>query len=70
MIVAARRALYARSLKDFVKACWSIIDPDPFVDNWHVDALCEHLEAVADGRITRLLINVPPGGRRWPLGLR
>lgn len=60
-VIAARRALYSRSLKHFVKAFWSTIDSEPFVDNWHVDAICAHLEAVADGRITRLLINVPPG---------
>lgn len=28
---------------------------------WHIDAICEHLEAVTSGEITRLLINVPPG---------
>ena len=37
------------------------------------DAICQHLEAVTDGRITRLLINVPPGSMKsllvsvfWP----
>lgn len=30
--------------------------------SWHIDCLCEHLEAVLPGRqIRRLLINVPPG---------
>ncbi|HEV2816152.1 MAG TPA: hypothetical protein VGW40_02875 [Allosphingosinicella sp.] len=65
-VIAARRTLYTRRLKEFVKACWSIIDPDPFIDNWHIDALCAHLEAAAlplghPDRITRLLINIPPG---------
>jgi predicted phage terminase large subunit-like protein len=32
----------------------------PFVDNWHVGAICEHLQAVTAGQIPRLLINVPP----------
>lgn len=32
--------------------------------NWHLDAICEHLEAVTDGRINRLLINVPPGSSK------
>lgn len=31
----------------------------PFLDNWHVGAICEHLQAVHDGEIRRLLINVP-----------
>ena len=30
-----------------------------YVHSWHIDAICAHLEAVTDGRITRLLINVP-----------
>lgn len=32
-----------------------------YVHGWHVDALCMHMEAITDGRITRLLINIPPG---------
>jgi hypothetical protein len=60
-IIAAGRELYSRSLKEFVKAAWSEVDPAPFVDNWHVDAICDHLEAVERGDINRLLINVPPG---------
>lgn len=60
-VIAARRTLYSRRLKQFVKAFWPVIDSAPFVDNWHVDAICDHLEAIADGRINRLLVNVPPG---------
>lgn len=33
----------------------------PLIDNWHVGAICEHLEAVTREEIQRLLINVPPG---------
>ena len=32
-----------------------------YLHGWHIDAICDHLEAVTDGRLTRLLINVPPG---------
>lgn len=31
-----------------------------YVDNWHVAAVCEHLEAVTRGDLRQLLINVPP----------
>jgi hypothetical protein len=49
-------------LHEFVQQAWTIVEPDcPFIDGWHIRAICEHLEAVADGRIKRLLINVPPG---------
>src|SRR5262249_35008565 len=30
-------------------------------DGWPLWAMCEHLEAVDAGEITRLLINIPPG---------
>lgn len=33
----------------------------PYIHGWHIDAICDHLEAISDGRINRLLINVPPG---------
>jgi len=32
-----------------------------FVPNWHIDTICDHLEAVSRGDITKLLINIPPG---------
>lgn len=31
-----------------------------FVAGWHLDAICEHLQAVTRGEIRNLLINVPP----------
>lgn len=30
------------------------------MSNWHIDAICDHLEAVTAGQIKRLLINMPP----------
>lgn len=46
----------------FVRYFWHVLEPDtPFVDGWVLWAMCEHLEAVTYGEITRLLINVPPG---------
>lgn len=51
-----------RSLHSFVRQGWSQVEPQrTFMDNWHIVAVCEHLEAVTDGRIKRLLFNVPPG---------
>ncbi len=50
-----------RSLHSFLVQAWPIICPGvPFVDNWHLQAICEHLEAVTRGQIRNLLINVPP----------
>lgn len=49
------------SLYAFVREFWPVIEPGkPFVDGKHIEAICLHLEAVTDGRITRLLVNMPP----------
>lgn len=54
-----------KSLVGFVREAWHVLEPDePYVHNWHIDAICQHLEAVTDGRINRLLINVPPGSSK------
>lgn len=50
------------SLHDFVQMAWPLVEPArEFVDGWHIGAMCEHLEAVTDEEIKRLLINIPPG---------
>jgi predicted phage terminase large subunit-like protein len=71
---AIERELCSRHLKDYVLKAWGQIEPArPFKDNWHIDAICEHLEAVARREIRRLVINVPPGSMKsllcgvfWP----
>lgn len=51
-----------RRLHEFVMQAWHVLEPDtPFVDGLHVRAICEHLQAVTEGRIRHLIINVPPG---------
>lgn len=38
-----------------------MIEPGtPFMSGWHIDCVCEYLEAVSAGQILRLLINMPP----------
>ena len=56
------------SLAAFVKAAWHTIEPNEYIPNWHLDFICAHLEAIADGAknddgtyYNRLLVNVPPG---------
>jgi predicted phage terminase large subunit-like protein len=49
------------SLYEFVKQSWHVVEPGiPFIASWHIEAICEHLEAVSAGDIHRLLINIPP----------
>jgi phage terminase large subunit-like protein len=49
-----------QDLYEFTKHAWAQIDPAPFRDGWPIQAVCEHLEAIVDGQIKRLIINIPP----------
>lgn len=49
------------SLFEFIQGAWQVIEPaTPFVDGWHIRAICDHLEAVSAGQVRQLLINMPP----------
>jgi predicted phage terminase large subunit-like protein len=50
----------------FVREAWHVIEPGtPLRWNWHLDAMCAHLEAVSMGRLTPWgIINVPPGSSK------
>lgn len=59
-----------RRLHEFVVQAWHVLERDvAFVDGVHVHAICEHLQAVTEGRIRNLLINVPPGHAKSLLAL-
>lgn len=71
---AIEKELCERSFSAFVKRAWHIVEPHTtLVWGWHLDAICDHLQAVTEGKINRLLINVPPGSMKslltavfWP----
>jgi len=45
----------------FFEKAWDIIEPGtPLKKSWHISAVAKHLEALAKGEITRLIINLPP----------
>ena len=54
------RAEYEDSLYAFLMNGWKYIDPAPFAHGWPIEAVAEHLQAVVDGDIKRLIINIPP----------
>lgn len=54
------RDRYEDSFRDFFEAAWPHIDVTPYKPGWHLDAVAEHLTAVADGEIRNLIINEPP----------
>src|SRR5439155_8616454 len=50
-----------KSLRTFIRGAWPIVEPgNPYIDGWHIGAICEHLEAVASNQIQKLLIAMPP----------
>ena len=71
---AVERELCRRSLAHFARRAWHVLEPAADLKwGWALDAICLHLEAVTDGEITRLLMNVPPGSMKslltgviWP----
>jgi predicted phage terminase large subunit-like protein len=59
--VAEEAERFSRSLREFVEVAWAEIKKEePFWSNWHIDAICEHLEAVTAGEIRRLQVWIPP----------
>lgn len=73
-LLAVERELCRRSLAEFAKRAWKVLEPAAELKwGWALDAICLHLEAVTKGEITRLLMNVPPGSMKslltgviWP----
>lgn len=59
-LIDISRAECESSLYVFLKSAWHLFDPAPWVDGWCVEAMAEHLQAVVDGEIKRLIINIPP----------
>jgi predicted phage terminase large subunit-like protein len=52
--------LTSDSLRDFVRQAWPIVESTRRLTwNWHLDAICSHLEAVSKGQLKRLIINIP-----------
>jgi len=57
----ARRDLRLRkSLYEFTKQASAPHRGEPFIDNWHIQAYCEHLEAIIIDDILQLLMQCPP----------
>ena len=48
------------NLYTFLKYAWKYIDASEFTEGWPIEAIAEHLQAVVDGDIRRLIINIPP----------
>jgi hypothetical protein len=59
--VVGGTAALCKDLTSFTRKAFNEINPgDPFLENWHVDCLCWHLETCYRRDITRLIITLPP----------
>lgn len=60
------RLLCRNSFAEFVRMAWKVIEPGTQLKwNWHLDAMCDHLQAISEGKLRgRLIINVPPGSSK------
>ena len=57
----AELAALEGSLYKFSKAAWPLVEPGrEFSDGWHIECICEHLQAVSQLEINNLVINIPP----------
>jgi predicted phage terminase large subunit-like protein len=73
-LLNVERELCRRSLAHFAQRAWHVLEPAAELKwGWALDAICLHLEAVTNGQIKRLLMNVPPGSMKslltgviWP----
>ena len=54
------RLLYRESFADFARAAWPVISKRRLVWGWHLDLICDTLERVARGELSRVIFNVPP----------
>lgn len=59
-----RQVLEAQALRHdlerYMRWAWPLSHKEPLQWNWHLGAICEHLEACKAGQIKRLLVNEPP----------
>lgn len=49
------------NLESFFQQAWPLFEPSkPYMDNWHISCMCQHLEAMYRGEIQNLAIEISP----------
>lgn len=54
-------AVLRTKLPYYIGKVFNTVEPVPYKHNWHIDLFSEYLQAILDGDLTRLIINIPPG---------
>ena len=61
-------ALIRQDFTSFINKVFNTINPGAtYQPNWHIDLIAEYLEMVRQGKIKRLIINMPP--RSFKVGM-
>jgi predicted phage terminase large subunit-like protein len=60
LVLAIKAKILKSSFSKFVKEGWFHATGVDYVHGRHIDVLTKHLQAVGEGRSTRLLVNIPP----------
>jgi predicted phage terminase large subunit-like protein len=61
---------YEKSLANFMTDAWPwALEPDQFLGNWHIDCMCDYLQAAVDWQLGNLLIFTLPPGHAKSLGI-
>jgi len=55
------QAVLRTQLPYYIGKVFNTVEPVPYMHNWHIDLISEYLQAILDGELTKLIINVPPG---------
>lgn len=69
-----RELVERHGLHEYIRQFWPVIQPGmPFIDNWHIGAISEFVEALSRRQIVDGVISVPPGSGKtkqisvmWP----
>lgn len=59
--------LARKSLAEFTKQSWDVIEPGVPLDwNWHLDCMCDHVQALLEGTLGKqnIVINICPGSMK------
>jgi predicted phage terminase large subunit-like protein len=65
MLTRVRAEAARRSFRAYIEQAWPVVEPGtPLIWGWSMEAVADHLEAVARGDIKRLVINIPPGASK------
>lgn len=60
-LIKETHSLFRSDFRSLIRKAFRCAFPSrPFQDNWHIESIGYHLQLVAEGKLSRLMISVPP----------